>query len=138
MAMIVTIIRDSLSAVPGAIPRVANTHRDFHLILTKLLRKSQRKSWGLSGRTRRPVEVIDDSREATPRFEVRGGSERDRRSVVRRTGAKRMSLFHRFGIALVILGMMQSLAPPYFRPARSSLRHLGRLRIPPPSLGVAE
>lgn len=49
-----------------------------------------------------------------------------------------MSLFHRFGIALVILGMMQSLAPTYFRPVRSSLRHLGRFRVALIALGVAD
>jgi len=46
-----------------------------------------------------------------------------------RTGARRLSLFHRLGITLVILGMMQSLAPTCFRPARSSLRLLNRLTI---------
>jgi len=44
-------------------------------------------------------------------------------------GAKNLSLFHRIGITLVILGMVQSLAPICFRPARSSLRLLERLRV---------
>jgi len=48
---------------------------------------------------------------------------------VNRTGVKNQSLFHRLGIALVILGMMQSLAPTCFLPTRSSLSLLGRLRI---------
>jgi hypothetical protein len=48
---------------------------------------------------------------------------------VRRTGAKYLSLFQRLGIALVILGMVQSLAPTCFRPARGSLRIKGRLLV---------
>jgi hypothetical protein len=48
---------------------------------------------------------------------------------VRRTGANYLSLFQRLGIALVILGMVQSLAPTCFRPARGSLRIKGRLRV---------
>jgi len=48
---------------------------------------------------------------------------------VRRAGAKSLSLFHRLGITLVILGLMQSFAPTCFRPTRSSLRVMGNLRL---------
>jgi len=48
---------------------------------------------------------------------------------VRQAGAKSLSLFHRLGITLVILGMMQSFAPTCFRPTRSSLRVMGNLRL---------
>jgi len=48
---------------------------------------------------------------------------------VRQTGAKSLSLFHRLGITLVILGMMQSFAPIGFRPTRASLRIAGQLRV---------
>jgi hypothetical protein len=40
--------------------------------------------------------------------------------VVRRTGPKALSLFHRLGILFVILGTMQSLAPNGLRPMRPS------------------
>jgi len=50
-------------------------------------------------------------------------------SEVNRRGAKNLSLFHRLGILMVILGMGQSLAPAWFRPARSSLRLMERLRV---------
>jgi len=53
-----------------------------------------------------------------------------RRSVeVDRMGAKNLSLFHRLGITLVILGMMQSLAPTVLRATRSSLRLQGRIAV---------
>jgi hypothetical protein len=45
-----------------------------------------------------------------------------RRQVVRRTGAKRLSLSHRLGITLVILGMVQVLMPTWYRPTRPTLR----------------
>jgi hypothetical protein len=48
---------------------------------------------------------------------------------VRRTESKRLSLFHRLGILLVILGMMQSLAPTCLRLTRPSLRLSGYLRV---------
>jgi hypothetical protein len=49
---------------------------------------------------------------------------------VRPADATRLSLFHRLGIVLVILGMMQSLAPGLLpRPTRSSLRLQGQLRF---------
>jgi hypothetical protein len=48
---------------------------------------------------------------------------------VGRMGAKNLGLFHRLGITLVILGMLQSVAPTCFRPGRSSLRIHGRLRV---------
>jgi hypothetical protein len=58
---------------------------------------------------------------------------------VRRAAANRMSQFHRLGIILVILGMMQSLAPMSFRPTRDSLRLRERLQIAlAPYQGVAE
>lgn len=57
---------------------------------------------------------------------------------MKRMGAKDMSLFHRLGITLVILGMMQSLAPTCFLPVRSSLRHVVRLAVAPTHLGDPE
>jgi len=57
--------------------------------------------------------------------------------VIRR-GAKNLSLFHRLGIALVILGMVHSLAPSSFRPTRSSLRLPTRLQVAPTFLGDIE
>jgi hypothetical protein len=48
---------------------------------------------------------------------------------VRRSAARHQNLFDRLGIMLVILGMLQSLAPTYFWPSRSSLSLLGRLRV---------
>jgi hypothetical protein len=57
---------------------------------------------------------------------------------VRRTGASNLSLFHRLGITLVILGMVQSLAPTCFRPTRSSLLLLGRLKVAFGILGSPE
>lgn len=57
---------------------------------------------------------------------------------MRRTGAKRLSLFQRLGIILAILGMLQALVPLSSRPARSSLRLVGRLRIALASIHVAE
>jgi hypothetical protein len=41
---------------------------------------------------------------------------------VRRTGAKCLSLSHRLGITLVILGMVQVLMPTWYRPTRPTLR----------------
>jgi hypothetical protein len=48
---------------------------------------------------------------------------------VRQTGAKRLTLYDRLGITLVILGMIQSFAPTCFRPTRPSLRINGRLKL---------
>ena len=52
-----------------------------------------------------------------------------RRSVVRRSDSNRPRLFHRLGILLVILGMIQSLAPTCLRSARPSLRLSGQVRV---------
>jgi len=57
---------------------------------------------------------------------------------VNRRGAKQLGLFHRLGITLVILGMIQSLAPTNFRPTRSSLRLPTRLRVALAPLGDSE
>jgi len=57
---------------------------------------------------------------------------------VKRLGARTLSHFHRLGIALVILGMMQSLAPTCFRPTRSTLRQFGRLSVALARLGESE
>ena len=57
---------------------------------------------------------------------------------MRRTGGNRLSLSCRLGITLVILGMVQSLAPPCFWPARASLRVMGPLEIAVASLDLAE
>ena len=46
-----------------------------------------------------------------------------------RTGAKNLGLFHQLGITLVILGMLQSIAPTCFCPSRSALRIQGRHRL---------
>jgi hypothetical protein len=54
---------------------------------------------------------------------------------VSRTGAKGLVPFHRLGVILVILGMVQALAPTYLRPVRSTLRLLSRVRLALPHLG---
>jgi hypothetical protein len=48
---------------------------------------------------------------------------------VRRTDARHFSLFHRLGITLVILGMVQALTPTWCRPTRSALRVSKPLRF---------
>jgi hypothetical protein len=48
---------------------------------------------------------------------------------LRRTGAKHLSLSRRLGIALAILGILQTLVPLCSLRTRSSLRIAGRLRI---------
>jgi hypothetical protein len=50
-------------------------------------------------------------------------------AIVRRTDARHLSLFHRLGIILLILGMVQALMPTWCRPARSALRASKPLRI---------
>jgi hypothetical protein len=57
---------------------------------------------------------------------------------VGQTGAKRLSLYHRLGITLVILGMIQSFAPTNFRPTRPSLRIAGRLPLAIALPGIAD
>jgi hypothetical protein len=49
--------------------------------------------------------------------------------VLFRRGGGRTNWFHRLGIALAILGMVQSFAPASFQPARGSLRLMSRLKI---------
>jgi hypothetical protein len=49
-----------------------------------------------------------------------------------------MSLFHRLGISLVILGMVQGLVPSSLRPVRASLRVMQRLQVALASLEIAD
>jgi hypothetical protein len=65
-------------------------------------------------------------------------NEEEARRVLVHRGAKNLSLFHRLGITLVILGMIQSLAPPCVRPTRGSLRLAARFRIALASLNVSD
>jgi len=53
-------------------------------------------------------------------------------------GANRLSLSHRLGIILVILGMMQSLMPTCFRSTRPSLRVAGGLKIALDLIDIAD
>jgi hypothetical protein len=57
---------------------------------------------------------------------------------VKQMGAKNLSLFHRLGITLVIVGMLQSLAPTCLRPTRCALHFTGRLHVDLPDLGGDE
>jgi len=57
---------------------------------------------------------------------------------VRQSGAKRLSLSHRVGIALVILGMMQSLSPAWFRTVRPALRVANPLKVTLTWLRIAD